>query len=50
MITHEAIPIIMSDFMAKMTKQCTIWLIHGAALLLALCIVGFGQIDRDYAL
>jgi len=49
MITHEAIPIIMPDFVTEVSKQGAIWLVECAALLFSLRVIRLGEIDRDHA-
>lgn len=44
---YQPLPIVMPDLMAKMSEQCSVWLMHLYTNALTLGIVGFHQIDRD---
>ena len=48
-VGDQPVPIIMPDLVAEMAEQRAIGLAHLIAAALALCVVGFGQIDRDDA-
>ena len=48
-IAHQAIPVIMGDLVPEMTEQGPVGLAHLAALLLAMRVVGFGEVDGDGA-
>jgi hypothetical protein len=50
MITHEAIPIIMRNFVTEVSKKGAIWLLECAALLFTFGVIRFGKIDRDHAI
>jgi hypothetical protein len=50
MITHEAIPIIMPDFVTEVSKESAIWLLECAALLFSLGVIRFGEVDRDHTI
>src|SRR5262249_40401165 len=47
---HETIPVIVTDFVAKMTKQGAIRLSHFVPHFFACGIVGFGDVQSDDAL
>src|ERR1700712_3819828 len=48
-ISHQEVPIVMSDFVSEMTKQGAIWLTHLQAPALAFDMVSFRKRNGDHA-
>ena len=48
-VADQTIPIIMADFMTKMTEKRTIFFGHRMATTFPFRVIGLGHIDRDQA-